>query len=112
MALIPRSLRPSVLIRRKAMHAGFLGPSRVWKVIGVVVFGRSTLTKIFGKSEEVVDVSSLGPERFMTLTTAKPVTRKRRRKLRKQGIEPLTLKQHQALGRLWAAEADAAKRAS
>lgn len=112
MALVPRLLRPSVLLRRKAMYSGFLGPSRVWKVIGVIVFGRSTLKKFFGKSEEVIDVSSLGAERFMTVTTAKPMTRRRRRKLRKQGIEPYTLKEQKALGALWAAEADAAKRAS
>lgn len=112
MALIPRMLRPSVIIRRKAMYTGFLGPSRFWKVVGVFVFGKSTITKFFGKNEEVVDVSSLGAERFMTLTTAKPVTKRRRKKLRKQGIEPMTLKESQALGSLWASAADEAKRAS
>ena len=112
MALIPRMLRPSVIIRRKAMYTGFLGPSRFWKVIGVFVFGKSTIKKFFGKNEEIIDTSSLGAERFMTLTTAKPVTRRRRKKLRKQGIEPLTLKESKALGSLWAAAADEAKRAS
>jgi hypothetical protein len=112
MALVPRALRPSVLIRRKAMHRGFLGPSSFWKVVGVVVFGRSTLKKFFGKSVEIVDTAALGSERFMTVTTAKPMTKRRRKQLRKGGREPLTLKQRQALGALWAAEQDAAKRAS
>jgi hypothetical protein len=112
MALVPRMLRPSVLIRRKAMYTGFLGPSTFWKVVGVVVFGKATITKFFGKRPEVIDASSLGAERFMTITTAKPVTRRRRKQLTKRGIQPLTLAEHRALGKLWAAEQDAAKRAS
>ena len=112
MALIPRALRPSVLIRRKAMYAGFLGPSSFWKVVGVFVFGKATIKKFFGKNPEVIDASSLGAERFMTLTTAKPVTKRRRRKLAKQGITPPTLAEHKAYGRIWAATQDAAKRAS
>ena len=105
-------LRPSVLLRRKAMYAGFLGPSSFWKVVGVFVFGKATIKKFFGKNVEVVDVSSLGAERFMTVTTAKPVTKRRRKKLAKQGITPPTLKERKALGMLWAAKQDAAKRAS
>ena len=112
MALVPRMLRPSVIIRRKAMYTGFLGPSRFWKVVGLFVFGKSTIAKFFGRNVEVVDTASLGAERFMTVTTAKPITRRRRRKLRKRGVEPMTLKESKALGTLWAAAADEAKRAS
>ena len=112
MPLLPRALRPSVMIRRKAMYAGFLGPSTFWKVVGVFVFGQSSIRKFFGKNVEVVDISRLGPERFMNLTTAKPVTPRRRRKLRKQGVEVPTLKEQKAYGARWAAETDAAKRAS
>ena len=112
MALLPRALRPSVLIRRKAMYAGFLGPSTFWKVVGVFVFGKASIKKFFGKNPEVIDVSSMGAERFMTVTTAKPVTKRRRRKLAKQGIPAPTLADHKAYGAAWAASADAAKRAS
>jgi hypothetical protein len=112
MALVPRMLRPSVLVRRKAMYTGFLGPSTFWKVIGVVVFARSTLKRFFGRNPEVVDVSRLGSERFMTVTTAQPLSRRRRRKLAKRGVHPPTLKEQRALGKLWAAQQDAAKRAS
>ena len=45
---LPRMLRPSVIIRRKAMYMGFLGPSRFWKVVGLVVFGKRSITKFFG----------------------------------------------------------------
>lgn len=112
MALLPRALRPSILIRRKAMYAGFLGPSTFWKVIGVFVFGKATIKKFVGKNPEVIDVSRLGADRFMTVTTAKPVTRRRRKKLAKRGVEPPSLKQQKAMSQLWAAEHDAAKRAS
>ena len=112
MALLPRMLRPSVIIRRKAIYAGFLGPSRFWKVVGVVVIGRTTIKRVFGRSEEILDSSSLGVERFMTLTTAQPMTKRNRRKLRRQGIEPMTRKESRALGQLWAAAADEARRAS
>jgi len=102
MALIPRMLRPSVMIRRKAMYAGFLGPSTLWKVIGVVVFGKSTIKKFFGKNPEVIDVSSLRAGRVMQVTTSKPLSRRSRRKLVRAGETPPTLKGDRALGQLWA----------
>ena len=102
MALIPRALRPSVLIRRKAMRAGFLGNSGFWKFVGLVVFGRSTIKKIFGKSPEVVDVSRLGSGRFMEITTTKPASRRLRKRQLKAGITSPTLKERRQLARLWA----------
>lgn len=93
------------------MYAGFLGPSTFWKVVGVVVYGKSTISKFFGKQPEVIDVSRLGPERVMQLITAKPVTRRRRRKLAKRGIHVPTLAEQQVLARIWASE-QAAGRAS
>ena len=104
MALLPRMLRPSVLIRRKAMYTGFLGNSGFWKVVGVFVFGKSTIKKFFGKNPEVIDVSSLGPGRVMELMTAKPVTKRRRRKLTKQGVTPPTLAEQKAFSQAWAAK--------
>ena len=109
MALVPRMLRPSVLIRRKALYSGFLGTSGFWKVIGVFVFGKSTVKKFFGKNEEVVDVSSLGAGRFMQLTTAKPQSRRSRKKMLKNGVVPATLDNDRALASLWADQAVAAK---
>ena len=102
-------LRPSVIIRRKAMYMGFLGPSRFWKVVGLFVFGKRTITKFFGKQPEVIDVSSLGPGRVMQLVTAKPVTKRRRRKLAKRGITVPTLAEQRALGQIWASERAAEK---
>jgi hypothetical protein len=109
MALIPRTLRPSVMIRRKAMHNGFLGPSTLWKVIGVFVFGRSTLKRFFGKNVEVIDVSRLSAGRFMQMTTTKPLSRRARKKMKRAGQTPPTLKGERARGRQWA---DSQSRAS
>jgi hypothetical protein len=111
MSLIPRLLRPSVLIRRKAMYAGFLGPSTFWKVVGVFVFGKSTIAKVFGRQPEVIDVSTLGPGRVMQLVTAKPMTKRRRRKLAKRGVVVPTRPQQEALAQIWASD-QAAERAS
>jgi hypothetical protein len=102
MALIPRMLRPSVLIRRKAMYAGFLGPSRFWKIVGIWVFGKASIKKFFGKNPEVIDAAALGSGRFMQVATAKPVTRRERKKLVKAGMAPPSLKEHRELGTLWA----------
>lgn len=102
MALLPRALRPSVLIRRKAMYSGIFGQSTFWKAVAVWVFGKASIKKFFGKNVEVIDRASLGTDRYMQLATAKPVTRRELKKLRKAGMAPPTLKEHQALGRVWA----------
>ncbi len=94
------------------MRRGILGPSVVWKVVVAFVHAPGTLKGVFGKSPEVIDVSRLGSDRFLHVTTAEPMTRRRRRKLAKRGVVAPTLKEQKAYGRLWAAKADAAKRAS
>jgi hypothetical protein len=109
MALVPRLLRPSVLIRRKAMYAGFLGPSTFWKVVGVIVFGKSTISKFLGRQPEVIDVSRLGPGRVMQIVTAPPTTRRRRRRLATRGLTVLTLAEQRAVARVWASEQAANK---
>ena len=111
MALVPRMLRPSVLVRRKAMYSGFLGSSTFWKVVGVVVFGKRTLAKVFGRRPEVVDVSRLGPGRVLQLVTAEPLTRRRRRRLAARGVTVPTLAEQRVLAEVWA-ERTAAERAS
>ncbi|MFW2332320.1 hypothetical protein [Ilumatobacter sp.] len=106
------ALQPTLYLKRQAMRRGFLGPSTVWTIVGVAVYGSSSFRKMVGKSTETLDVSRLGSERFMHLTTATPMSRRRRRKLAKRGVTVPTLKEQKAYGRLWAAKADAAKRAS
>ena len=105
MALIPRALRPAVLLRRKAMYNGFLGNSGFWKVVGVILFGKSTIKKFFGKNPEVIDVSSLGSGRYMELTTAKPSTRRTRKKMQRKGLVSPSLDVERKAASLWASKA-------
>ena len=79
MALLPRALRPSVIIRRKAIWSGILGPSRFWKVIGVFVFGKGTIKKIFGKTPEVLGKQKVGFNSFVNVINAKPMTKQQQR---------------------------------
>jgi len=105
-------LGPRALIRRQAMFSGVLGDSSFWRVVGYYFIGSDMFKKYLGRNVEVIDVSALGPGRVMQIITAQPVTRRRRRKLRKRGMEPLTLKQQTAYSRRWATETVAAKRAA
>jgi hypothetical protein len=102
MALLPRMLRPSAMIRRKAMYQGFLGPSTFWKVVGVFVFGKATIRKFFGKNVEVIDNASLGAGRFMQVTTTKPPSRRERRRRRRAGEVAPTIKETRVAAQAWA----------
>jgi len=79
MALLPRALRPSVIIRRQALWSGLLGPSRFWKVIAAFVFGQGTIKKIFGKNPEVLGTQKIGMNSFANVINAKPMTKKERK---------------------------------
>lgn len=88
MALLPRALRPSVLLRRKAMYSGLFGNSTFWKVAAVWLFGRSTLKKFFGRSTEVVQVTRFGPGHVMQIVTERPPSRRELARQRRAGVRP------------------------
>lgn len=76
MALLPYALRPSVVIRRKAIRQGILGPSLLWKVVAVGVFGRSSLKKFFGKQSQPLGTWKVASNSFVSVINAKPATKK------------------------------------
>jgi hypothetical protein len=78
MALLPYALRPSVIIRRKAIWQGLLGPSRLWKIVAVYVFGKGTLKKFFGKSVQVSSTEKVGKGSFANVITVAPMSKKQR----------------------------------
>jgi hypothetical protein len=81
MPLIPYTYRPSVIIRSKALRQGIFGPSVFWKVVAAVVFGRSTVKRIFGRNEETLEQATLkGGGRLMQIETIKAPTRRDRRR--------------------------------
>jgi hypothetical protein len=81
MPLIPYAYRPSVIVRTKALRRGVFGPSTLWKLVAAVVFGRSTMKKMFGRNVEVLEVAKLkGGGRVMQVETFKAPTRRERRR--------------------------------
>jgi len=45
MQLIPRSVRPMALVRRRALRRGLRGNSAMWRWIAVIVIGRSSAVR-------------------------------------------------------------------
>ena len=80
MKLVPLTLRPGFVVRRRAMRQGVLGPSTFWKIVAVVVFGRSTLKRIFGKTPEHLGTVRLGPDKFLHIITSTPLSRRDQRR--------------------------------
>ena len=93
MALLPYTLRPAFLIRRNAMRRGVLGPSLVWKIVAVFVFGRSTMKSVFGKQPEHLGRVTLRRGQHVKVSTTAPATKlsrkQRRRELRRLEDEAL-----------------------
>ncbi len=100
---LPYSMRPAVIIRRRAIWRGLFGSSMFWKIVAGWVFGRSTLKKMFGKQPEYLGKTRLKTGQFVTVSTFAPLSRKEQRRT---GITKAVLKAQ--------AEADvrAARRAS
>lgn len=79
MALLPYALRPSVVIRRKAIWQGILGPSTLWKVVAFWVFGKSSLTKFFGKQPEKLTTVKVGKNSFANVINVTPMSKKQQK---------------------------------
>jgi hypothetical protein len=76
MALLPLALRPSFIVRQNAIRKGVLGPSTLWKVVAVVVLGRGTLKRVFGKTPESLGTRRIRPGHVITVAAAVPLTRR------------------------------------
>lgn len=83
MALLPYSLRPGVVIRRKALRQGILGPSLLWKVVAAGVYGRKSIKKFFGKKPEPLGTWKVGSNKFVNVISAKPMKKK---ELKRSGL--------------------------
>ena len=67
MPLVPKLLRPSVIIRRNATYKGLLGGQKGWLAIGVVLWSKSFLKKTFGKTEEILTTEKLTKGQFLRI---------------------------------------------
>jgi len=80
MALIPRAVRPSVVIRRKAMRRGILGPSTFWRVVAIFVFGGKTIRKFFGRTPDTLGTRVIGVGSAISIAVFMPMTRRERKR--------------------------------
>lgn len=81
MAVLPYALRPAVIIRRKAIRQGLLGPSMFWKIIAGWVFGKTTIKKFFGKNDQPLGTWKVGSNKFVSVINAKPPSKKERKQM-------------------------------
>lgn len=81
MAVLPYALRPAVIIRRKAIRQGLLGPSMFWKVVAGWVFGKTTIKKFFGKNDQPLGTWKVGSNKFVNVINAKPPSKKERKQM-------------------------------
>lgn len=81
MALIPVLLRPSFIIRRNALRKGILGPSALWKIVAIALFGRRVLQRLFGKQPEYLGRRSIGVGHVITVAAATPLSRRQAKRI-------------------------------
>jgi hypothetical protein len=82
MAARRRALSPAVLIRTRALHRGILGPSRWWRAVAMVVFGRQLLKRFLGKSAEDLGTEKLVAGQRVEIEAIAPPGRHERRGVR------------------------------
>jgi hypothetical protein len=82
-ALVPRLLRPSVIIRRNATYKGLLGGHKGWLAVGVVLWSKSFVKKTFGKQEEILTTEKLTKGQFLRIDAVAPPSRRQRRKAKR-----------------------------
>ncbi len=78
---LPNAVRPSVVIQRKAISEGLLGPSLFWKFVAVAVFLRGPVEGTFGRRPERLARYRVGPGHTIKVSTMTPTTRKQRKAL-------------------------------
>ncbi len=76
MAVVPRALRPSVVIRRRAMREGILGRSVFWKVVAGIVYGRSTLKRVFGRNPEPLGKRTITAGHMISIAATPALSRR------------------------------------
>lgn len=76
---VPQALRPSLIIQRKAISDGLLGPSVFWKFVAAAMFLRGPVEGAFGRRSERIARYRVGPGHSVKVTTMRPTTRKERK---------------------------------
>ncbi len=84
MPLVPKLMRPSVIIRRNATYKGLLGGSKPWLAVGVFLWSKSFLRKTFGRTEEILTTEKLTKGQFLRIDAVKAPSRRTRKRTRRQ----------------------------
>ena len=71
-------VRPSYIIRSRAMSQGILGGQRGWQIVAAIVFGRQILKSVLGKHPEVLARDVLAAGESITIRTMAPPERGRK----------------------------------
>jgi hypothetical protein len=107
MPLVPKLLRPSVILRRNATYKGLLGGQKGWLAVGVVLWSKSFLKRTFGKSEEILTTEKLTKGQFLRIDAVQLPSRRQRKAT--QRTEKRSIAAAKASANLTAAAAKAAK---
>lgn len=62
-------------VMRRARRRGLF-----WKTLAGILVGRRTLKRLFGKHPEHIAVERLGPDKFLHIITATPMSRREQRR--------------------------------
>jgi hypothetical protein len=84
MAIRRRALSPSMLVRSRAISRGIFGPSRFWRVVAVVMFGRRFLKRLFGKNADYLATEKLTAGQLVQIEAIAPQNRRERRGARRR----------------------------
>ena len=89
MALVPLQLRPKYVIRRRATQRGLLGKSTFWRVIAIVILGRGTIKKLFGRNSEPLGRRTIRPGGMISVAASAPLSRRQAKRagISKDAIE-------------------------
>jgi hypothetical protein len=63
----PRYITPAAWVARKSLREGFLGHSRMWKVIGVAILARRAFRKLMGSDPTTVAIERIKPGETVVL---------------------------------------------
>lgn len=87
MPVVPKLLRPSVILRRNAIYKGLLGGSKGWLAVGGILWSKSFLKKTFGRTEEIIATEKLTKGQFLRIDAVRAPTRRQRKKARRAAVK-------------------------
>jgi len=76
-------MSPTFTLRRNALYKGFLGGSRGWMAVGVVLWGTKLMKKSFGRTPQFVSLEKLEPGQAVRIEAIPPMSRSERRAARR-----------------------------